>query len=220
MKSLYYKLRYGKPIVLVSGLPRSGTSMLMQMLHEAGLPIVRDHFREADEDNPKGYHEFEKVKELDKSEEKGWLKKHRGEVIKIISFLLQDLPLNLNYKIIFMHRNLDEVLRSQNKMLERLGTKGPDVDDEKMKDNYKMHLRKVYYRLRHTRNFKALFVDYTNVIEDPLREAGRIRQFLGDYDLDLEKMASVVDPNLYRNRKDTKAKIDPKEFNEQGNRII
>jgi hypothetical protein len=178
--------------------------MLMLMLHEAGLPIVRDHFREADEDNPKGYHELEKVKELDKTEEKGWLKDHRGQVIKIISFLLQDLPLNHNYKVIFMHRYLDEVLRSQNKMLERLGNKGPDVSDEKMKENYKMHLRKVYYRLNHIANFDALYVDYTNVIEDPVREAGRINQFLGG-DLDVEKMASVVDPNLYRNRKEKEA---------------
>ena len=218
MKSLFYKIRYGKPIVLVSGLPRSGTSMLMLMLQEAGLSIVCDYLREADEDNPKGYHELEKVKELDKSEDKRWLKDHRGQVIKIISFLIQDLPLNLNYKIIFMHRNLDEVLRSQNKMLERLGNKGPDVEDEKMKENYKMHLRKVYYRLRHTPNFQALFVDYTNVIEDPIREAGRIRQFLGNYDMDLEKMASVVDPNLYRNRK--KSITDPQEIGEDGSRVI
>lgn len=218
MKALYYRLRYGKPIVLVSGLPRSGTSMLMLMLQEAGLPIVCDFQREADIDNPKGYHELEKVKELDKSEDKRWLKEHRGKVIKIISFLLQDLPLNLNYKIIFMHRNLDEVLKSQNKMLERFGNKGPDVTDEKMKENYKMHLRKVYYRLRHTPNFSALFVDYTNVIEDPLREAGRIRQFLGDYDMDLDKMAGIVDPNLYRNRK--KSIPDPQEIGEDGSRVI
>ena len=99
MKALYYKIRYGKPIVLVSGLPRSGTSMLMLMLQEAGLSIVCDYIREADTDNPKGYHELEKVKELDKTEDKRWLKDHRGQVIKIISFLLQDLPLNLNYKI-------------------------------------------------------------------------------------------------------------------------
>lgn len=202
MKSFYYRIRYGKPIVLVSGLPRSGTSMLMQMLEKVEMPIVCDHFRTPDEDNPKGYLELERVKELDKTEDKGWLKQHRGEVIKIISFLLQDLPMNLNYKVIFMRRHLNEVLRSQNKMLERMGNSGPDVSDEKMKDNYKMHLRKVYYRLRHTPNFQALFVDYTNVIEDPIREAGRIRQFLGGDDMDLVKMASVVDPNLYRNRKE------------------
>jgi hypothetical protein len=88
MRSVLYRLFFGKPIILVSGLPRSGTSMLMLMLKEAGLTIVCDHFRNADEDNPKGYHELERVKELDKTEEKSWLKNHRGEVIKNISFLL------------------------------------------------------------------------------------------------------------------------------------
>lgn len=176
--------------------------MLMHMLQEAALPVVRDNIREADTDNPKGYHELERVKELDKTEDKRWLRNHRGQVIKVISFLLQDLPLDLNYKVIFMRRNLDEVLRSQNKMLERLGNKGPDVDDQKMRENYKMHLRKVYYRLRHAPNYSALFVDYSNVIEDPIREAERIRQFLGNSDMDVERMASVVDASLYRNRKE------------------
>lgn len=111
MKSIYYRIRYGKPVVLVSGLPRSGTSMLMQMLEKGGLPIVSDQIRTPDEDNPKGYHELERVKELDKDKGKEWLRDHRGQVIKIISFLLQDLPLNLNYQVIFMRRNLDRFVK-------------------------------------------------------------------------------------------------------------
>src|SRR2546425_2127744 len=139
MKSIYCRLRYGRPVVLVSGLPRSGTSMLMQMLEAGGMPIVTDKIRSPDEDNPKGYHEFERIKELDKTSDKGWLKNYRGQVIKTISFLLQDLPLDLNYDVLFMRRNLDEVLRSQNKMLERNRAAGGGIPDEKMRQNYELH---------------------------------------------------------------------------------
>ena len=199
MKSLLSRIRYGKPVVLVSGLPRSGTSMLMQMLEKGGMPIVSDQQRTPDEDNPKGYHELERVKELDKTTDKRWLKDHRGQVIKIISFLLQDLPINLNYQVLFMRRSLDEVLRSQNIMLERKGGKSPDASDEKMRRNYDMHLRKVYYRLDRAPNIQRLYLDYPEVVADPLRQARRIREFLGAQ-LDLHAMAGAVETGLYRNR--------------------
>src|SRR3954463_2299047 len=199
MKSLYYRIRFGRPVVLVSGLPRSGTSMLMQMLERGGMPIVTDKLRTPDEDNPRGYHEFERVKELDKTTDKRWLKEYRGQVIKLISFLLQDLPLDLNYQVLFMRRNLDEVLRSQNKMLERKGASGMAISDEKMRENYEFHLKKVYYRLSHVPNFRALYLDYAAVVEDPRREAKRIAEFLSR-DLDIEAMAAAVESSLYRNR--------------------
>ena len=204
MKSLLYRFRYGQPLVLVSGLPRSGTSMLMQMLEKGGMPIVTDKVRTADEDNPKGYHEFERIKEIDKTEDKSWLKQYRGQVIKTISFLLQDLPLDLNYKVVFMRRNLDEVLRSQNKMLERSGATAPAIADAKMRANYEFHLKKVYYRLEHTRNFEVLYMDYPAVVENPFREAKRINAFLGGK-LNVEAMAGAVESNLYRNRAQTAA---------------
>jgi len=172
--------------------------MLMQMLERGGMAIVTDKMRTADEDNPKGYHEFERVKELDKTTDKSWLKQYRGQIIKLISFLLQDLPLDMNYQVIFMRRNLDEVLRSQNKMLERKGTAVP-LSDEKMRQNYEFHLQKVYYRLRHTPNFRVLYLDYPAVVEDPRREAKRIAEFLGR-DLNIEAMAGAVESSLYRNR--------------------
>jgi len=199
MKSLLYRLRYGQPLVLVSGLPRSGTSMLMQMLEKGGMPIVTDKIRTADEDNPKGYHEFERIKDIDKTTDKSWLKQYRGQVIKTISFLLQDLPLDLNYQVLFMRRNLDEVLRSQNKMLERSGATAPTVADQKMRANYEFHLKKVYYRLDHTPNFQVLYLDYPAVVENPLREAKRINEFLGGR-LNVEAMAGAVESSLYRNR--------------------
>jgi hypothetical protein len=199
MKAILSRLLYGKPIIVVSGLPRSGTSMLMLMLKEAGLTIVSDHTRTADEDNPRGYHELERVKELDKTKEKSWLKHHRGEVIKIISFLLQDLPHNLNYKVIFMRRNLDEVLRSQNRMLERNGKSITGASDEKMRMNYDLHLRKVTYRLDRAPNVQVLYLDYPNVVANPRGAAERISEFLGG-GLDVDKMAGAVDAGLYRNR--------------------
>ena len=199
MKSWFYRIRFGRPVVLVSGLPRSGTSMLMQMLEKGGMPIVTDQVRTPDEDNPKGYHEFERIKEIDKTTDKNWLKNHRGQVIKTISFLLQDLPLDLNYEVLFMRRNLEEILRSQNKMLERSGADGTVVSDEKMRRNYDLHLKKVFYRLNRTPNFRVLYLDYSAVVEDPLREAGRIRAFLGR-GLNAVAMASAVESALYRNR--------------------
>src|SRR5262249_33069432 len=158
----------------VSGLPRSGTSMLMQMLETGGMPIVTDKIRTPDEDNPKGYHEFERIKEIDKTSDKSWLKNYRGQVIKTISFLLQDLPLDLNYQVLFMRRNMEEVLRSQNKMLERSGAPGTLVPDDKMRQNYELHLKKVYYRLNQTPNFQVLYLDYSAVVEAPHQEARRI----------------------------------------------
>lgn len=198
-KSLLCRFRYGRPVVLVSGLPRSGTSMLMQMLEKGGMPIVTDKIRTADEDNPRGYHEFERIKELDKTSDKTWLKQYRGQVIKTISFLLQDLPLNLNYQVLFMRRDIEEVLRSQNKMLERNGTGDTVVPDSKMRQNYQFHLKKVYYQLDTTPNFRVLYLDYAAVVEDPFREARRINDFLKS-NLDVEAMASAVESGLYRNR--------------------
>jgi hypothetical protein len=199
LKPWYYRLRYGQPLVLVSGLPRSGTSMLMQMLEKGGMPIVTDKIRTPDEDNPKGYHEFERIKEIDKTADKSWLKNYRGQVIKTISFLLQYLPLDLNYRVVFMRRDIEEVLRSQNKMLERSGAEDPLVPDEKMRRNYEFHLKKVFYCLDHVPNFQALYVDYPEVVAKPLAEAKRINAFLGGR-LDVEAMASAVDTGLYRNR--------------------
>ena len=199
MKSLYYRVRYGQPLVIVSGLPRSGTSMLMQMLEKGGMPIVTDKIRTPDEDNPRGYHEFERIKEIDKTTDKSWLKNYRGQVIKTISFLLQYLPLDLNYRVVFMRRDIEEVLRSQNKMLERSGVKDPLVPDDKMRRNYEFHLKKVFYCLDHVPNFEVLYVDYPEVVANPLAEAKRISAFLGGR-LDVEAMASAVDTGLYRNR--------------------
>ncbi len=118
---LVRRLRYGPPIVVVSGLPRSGTSMAMKMLEAGGLAIVTDNVRAADDDNPRGYYEDERVKDLARDANREWLRDARGKAIKIISFLLKDLPPDNNYKVLFMERDLGEVLASQQKMLDHRG---------------------------------------------------------------------------------------------------
>jgi hypothetical protein len=199
MKKLYRRLRYGEPVVVVSGLPRSGTSMTMQMLAAAGVPVVTDGIRPAGEDNPKGYFEDERVKDLHKeNEDRSWTRDARGKAIKIISFLLKDLPETNNYKVIFMKRALPEVLASQKKMLERRNEVDESGDD-RMLELWENHLWRVSYLLKHADQFESLEIAYSDVIGDPLREARRIRDFL-ELKADPEKMAAAVDESLYRNR--------------------
>lgn len=199
MKRLYRRIRYGEPVIVVSGLPRSGTSMAMQMLASGGVSVVTDGVREAGEDNPKGYFEDERVKDLHKEDEDGrWLHDARGKAVKIISFLLKDLPETNNYKVIFMRRDLPEVLASQQKMLDRRGEPN-DVEDEKMLEIWKDHLWRVNYLLKHTDHLEALELLYKDVVANPLEQARRIKDFLG-LPLDPEQMAGAVDSKLYRNR--------------------
>ena len=193
------RLKYGRPVVIVSGLPRSGTSMAMKMLEAGGMAPVVDNVRTADIDNPKGYYEDERVKDLAEMEDTSWVRAARGKVIKVVSSLLNYLPATNAYKVIFMRRNLDEVIASQNKMLDRRGESRGD-DDEKMIELYETHLRKVEFLLRGRKNFETLDVDYKQALEKPREHAERVRRFLG-VPLDVGRMAEVVDPDLYRNRR-------------------
>jgi len=196
--NLIRRLRFGRPVIIVSGLPRSGTSMAMKMLQAGGMSLVVDHVREADEDNPKGYFEDERVKDLAKMVDKTWLRNARGHVIKVVSSLLQYLPAENFYKVVFMRRNLHEVLASQAKMLDRRGESN-DTDDQAMLAMYENHLEKVEFQLRFRDHFETLYVNYSDVVADPEREAARINGFFGGR-LDERKMVEAVDPNLYRNR--------------------
>jgi hypothetical protein len=198
MRRIYRKLRYGTPIVVVSGLPRSGTSMTMQMLAAGGHPVVTDGVRSADLDNPKGYYEEERVKNLHKDgEDRSWLRDSRGKAIKIISFLLKYLPPDNNYRVILMRRDLPEILASQTKMLERRGEPNGTTDEAMLK-LWNDHLWRVDYLLRRAAHIDFIEIAYSEVVAEPLLQATRMRDFLGR-DLDIERMASVVDPSLYRN---------------------
>jgi hypothetical protein len=195
--NLYRRLRHGAPIVIVSGLPRSGTSMAMKMLEAAGLHVVTDGARAADEDNPKGYYEDERVKDLHLSADKTWLRDARGKVVKIISFLLKSLPPDNNYQVLFMHRNLREIVASQNKMLLRRGEWSDTPDDRALK-LLDEQVRDARFFLRRPQ-FEVLELDYADMVKAPEPQARRIAEFLGR-PLDIGKMAEVVDLQLYRNR--------------------
>ncbi len=199
IRRIFSRLKHGEPIIIVSGLPRSGTSMMMKMLEAGGLEVLTDGVRTADEDNPKGYYEFERVKDLDKTTDKAWVGEAKGKVVKVISFLLKDLPPDFNYRVIFMRRRIGEILASQNKMLVRRG-ESPDVaGDEKMARNYQAHLLKVNDLLRRAPNFEAIYVDYHDALEKPAESAEKIKRFL-ESNLDASKMTGIVDQQLYRNR--------------------
>ena len=190
--------RYGEPIIVVSGVPRSGTSMTMKMLDAGGIPLITDKVRLPDEDNPKGYFELESVKSLGEQDDKSWLAEARGKAIKVISHLLRELPDHYAYKIIFMNRRIQEVIRSQNKMLIRRGEE-LSGDDQNVNALFEQHLRLIQPWLRKQQNFSVLDLHYSDVVHDPLRGAAQIAGFLKT-DLDQRRMASVVDPGLYRNR--------------------
>jgi len=188
----------GEPIVIVSGLPRSGTSMAMKMLEAGGISTMQDGIRTADVDNPKGYYEDERVKDLHKMTDKGWVKDARGKVLKVISFLLKDLPDENDYKVIFMRREISEVLASQNKMLDHRQEKS-ETEDEKMAEIYRDHLEKGDVLLKTRDNFTWIDIPYSETVKNPLDQAKRISAFLGG-GMDARTMAAVVDPELYRNR--------------------
>lgn len=194
---LYRRIRFGKPIIVVSGLPRSGTSLAMKMLEAGGLPVVTDGVRIADEDNPNGYYEDERVKQLHEDVDKAWLRDAKGKGLKIISYLLKRLPSDRNYKVIFMRRNPQEILKSQAKMLARRGEIS-ETSDERMLELMNKDLDDARFFLKRP-HFEVLDLHYGEALEYPRDHAKRIAEFLAE-PLDVEKMASVVDVQLYRNR--------------------
>ena len=186
-------------ILLVSGLPRSGTSMMMKMLEAGGMPPLTDNIRTADADNPKGYYEFERAKKLREGDQE-WLKDVGSRAVKIISALLEYLPSDYRYKVIFMRRAMPEILASQKKMLTNRGEDPNKVDDAEMARVFENHLEKVARWLAAQPNFEVLYVQYNDLLADPETQIGRIVSFLGN-GLDTWKMAEVIDPQLYRHRK-------------------
>lgn len=186
-------------VTIVSGLPRSGTSMMMKMLEAGGLPPVTDNIRTADEDNPKGYYELEKVKEL--KNDASWVPGARGHVVKVISALLQQLPEDSEYRVVFMRRTMSEVLASQRQMLVRRGQEPDRIPDEKMAAMYEKHLVKIEEWLASRPNMTVLYVRYNDVLADAAAAAREINAFLGG-SLDEAAMVGVVDAQLYRQRRD------------------
>ena len=184
-------------VTIVSGLPRSGTSMMMQMLTAGGIEAMTDRVRGADDDNPRGYYELEAVKKT--KDDAAWLADADGKVVKMIYRLLYDLPTDRSYRVIFMRRKMDEVLASQAVMLDRRGEKGAALPPEKLAELFQSELAKFDSWIAGQSCFEMLDIDYTEAVSDPATQARRIDAFLGG-GLDTDAMAATVDPSLYRNR--------------------
>lgn len=191
-------LNYKNEIIVVSGLPRSGTSMMMQMLSAGGLDILTDGQRTADEDNPKGYYELERVKDLQKNDVV-WLQDAQGKVVKIISSLLKHLPENYHFRVIFMERDVDEVIASQHQMILHRGEQANPEMNAKIRLLYLRHLKDIRIWLNEKSNFSAFYISYKDVLNKPIESASLICRFLG-FSLDEKKMVGVVDNRLYRQR--------------------
>ena len=172
--------------------------MMMKMLETGGLPALVDNLRVADDDNPGGYYEFEPVKQT--KQDASWLQQAPGKVVKMVYRLLYDLPSGYEYRVLFMRRNLDEVLASQKVMLSRHGKDDNAVKDEQMSKLFRSQLAEFMSWIPRQSNFKMIEVDYNQMLADPRATITRIGEFLGG-GLDAEAMAGVVDPKLYRNRK-------------------
>ncbi len=183
-------------IIIVSGLPRSGTSLMMQLLDKGGIEVVTDHIRTADTDNPRGYYEFERVKKV--KQDPSWLPAVRGKAVKMVSQLLYDLPATERYRIIFMERHLGEVLDSQEKMLLRLGREAAPRTE--MTKAYTLHLDRLQSWLAKQANMAVLRVEYGAIVAEPEREAARVKEFLAGR-LEVVEAVGAIDPGLYRNRK-------------------
>ena len=186
-------------VIIVTGLPRSGTSMLMQMLAAGGMSILSDGLRQADEDNPRGYFEFEPVKNLLKDSK--WLFEGRGRAIKIVAPLLTALPPGLPCRVILSERDLEEVLDSQERMLVRRNQPLAATPERRrmLKDEYARTLGRVKAMLRRRPDTQLLVIEHCAAISDPLVTAERMNKFLGG-GLDVAKMVAAIDPTLHRNQ--------------------
>ena len=185
-----------EPIYVVSGLPRSGTSMMMQMLTAGGIEPLTDGVRAADDDNPRGYYELEVVKKL--PAETAFLDDAGGKVVKIVSELLLHMPLDRTYQVVFMRRPTVEVLRSQQAMLQRRDTVD-GADDAMMRRAFQLHIDEVEQFCKKHDCIDILYVSYARAVADPARQAARVAKFV-DAGLDVERMVGAVVPSLHRNK--------------------
>jgi hypothetical protein len=192
-------------IIVVSGLPRSGTSMMMRMLVAAGLPALTDRARAPNEDNPLGYFELEAVKRT--RADPSWLDGAHGHAVKVVHVLLPDLPAGHAYRVLMMRRDMSEVLASQATMLKRAG-KTPGVAPGALKRVYESQLAAAERWMRQTPGVTWIDVNYGDVIGAPPRECARVAGFLGLDEGAVQRMAGAIDPALYRNRAGTKPEGD------------
>jgi len=187
-----------KYVTVVSGLPRSGTSLVMQMLAAGGMTVLSDGRREADHSNPRGYFEYQRVKNL--KADNAWLGEGQGKAVKIIVQLIPYVPPRYRYRVVIVERDLDEVVASQRAMLEREGRSGAQISDEQLKRVFATQSSRVYRWMQNQAGVDVLTVHHRQLIENPALASVEIAEFL-DGQVDIERMAEVVDPSLYRNRR-------------------
>jgi hypothetical protein len=187
----------GHFVTIVSGLPRSGTSLMMQMLAAGGMQVLTDGHRSADQHNPRGYFELEAVKHT--RTDHSWLAQAEGKVVKVVHLLLPHLPVDREYRVIFMQRELIEIIASQRAMLQQQGRPAANLPDSKLAEIFGKQLAEVRQFLSRNPNFQVLDLQHRYVIEMPLTVAQQIATFLGG-DLDPKRMAAAVEPSLYRQR--------------------
>ena len=184
-------------ITIVSGLPRSGTSAMMQMLQAGGMPILTDSHRPPDEDNPRGYFELEPVKRT--KQDPSWVRDATGKAVKVIHLLLPHLPPSYEYRVIVMRREMGEILSSQRRMLDRHGRRGADLTNEHLARVYADQLETVVTWMKSRPNFVMLEMNYAQLVSDPEKHASIANAFLGGHLAELP-MIAAVDRTLYRNR--------------------
>jgi hypothetical protein len=184
-----------KPIYIVSGLPRSGTSMLMQILQAGGMPVASDGMRKPDRSNPKGYLEVESI--IDKLKgNPDYVFNFEDRVLKVIAYGLQFLPPG-NYKLIYVDRNIEEILDSMEEMMR--------AKDEERNDTKKAFIKlnnKTKADIKERKDMQVLFVNYNEILSSPKKQLEEIHRFLEERNLDLEKMIAAVDEKLYRQRRE------------------
>ncbi len=190
----------GDWVTIVSGLPRSGTSLMMQMLQAGGLKLLTDERRAADQHNPRGYFEYEAVKRS--GADVSWLEQAQGRAVKVIHLLLRHLPADRSYRVIFMLREMQEVIASQRAMLKATGQHGARMPDDRLASVFDQQLAEVRRWLAERVHFQVLYVNYRDVLSNPPAAAKIVADFLGGT-LDVSAMADVVDRTLYRQRQES-----------------
>jgi hypothetical protein len=184
-------------LTIVSGLPRSGTSLMMEMLQAGGLPLMVDEVRRADEDNLRGYFEFEPVKKT--REDPSWLREAPGAAVKMVYRLLRDLPHDYRYRVIFLRRRLAEIHASQEAMLRRNRKQSAFMEFTEFERIFTGEIERILQWVASQPNFAILQVDYNALMEDPRPRVTAIDAFL-DGGLDVDAMCGIVTPSLYRQR--------------------
>lgn len=191
-----------EPVIVVTGLPRSGTSLMMQMLEAGGVEILTDRKRKPDEGNTRGYLEFEPVKDL--PDDASWLPRARGKAVKVISYLLRFLPESERYRMLLMQRPVGEVLDSQRRFLELRGEEAPNPsEDEELAERFEEHLQRTKLHLLKAPHISTMVVDLPDLLTNPRGKAEEIAAYL-DRPLNLDAMAEAVDDSLVHFRTDVK----------------